>query len=202
MIIVDECDPNFLTFVLRLRENPEKTSTTKLTEPGIEPVSAGPFLFMYSLGQRLIGISGSLIWSKTLIELIFNPCGEFRWSPLMLLGSLRSFKVCSDARERERERERERGGVRKGTGSYLTYSSLVKLLPGFLVCGGIPAFGRNSSLGVWICSERPALGQNTLMMIDDDTRNRAKVDWDPNLCSGHKPLWWISVKSGGLCFCL
>ena len=29
----------------------------------------------------VIGISGSLIWSKTLIEVIFNPCGEFRRSP-------------------------------------------------------------------------------------------------------------------------
>ena len=29
----------------------------------------------------MIGISGSLIWSETLKELIFNPCGEFRWSP-------------------------------------------------------------------------------------------------------------------------
>ena len=28
----------------------------------------------------MIGISGSLIWSKTLMELIFNPCGEFRRS--------------------------------------------------------------------------------------------------------------------------
>ena len=28
--------------------------------------------------RRLIGISGSLIWSKTLVELIFNPRGEFR----------------------------------------------------------------------------------------------------------------------------
>ena len=28
--------------------------------------------------RRVIGISGSLIWSKTLMELIFNPCGEFR----------------------------------------------------------------------------------------------------------------------------
>ena len=26
-------------------------------------------------------ISRSLIWSKTLMELIFNPCGEFRWNP-------------------------------------------------------------------------------------------------------------------------
>ena len=32
-------------------------------------------------GRRVIGISGSLIWSKTLIKLISNPCGEFRWSP-------------------------------------------------------------------------------------------------------------------------
>ena len=29
-------------------------------------------------GRKLIGISGSLIWSKTLMELMFNPCGEFR----------------------------------------------------------------------------------------------------------------------------
>ena len=28
-----------------------------------------------------IGISGCLIWSKILMQLIFNPCGEFRWSP-------------------------------------------------------------------------------------------------------------------------
>ena len=33
------------------------------------------------MGRRVIGISGSLIWSKTLMELLFNPCGEFRWSP-------------------------------------------------------------------------------------------------------------------------
>ena len=32
-------------------------------------------------GRRVIGISGSVIWSKTLMELIFNPSGEFRWSP-------------------------------------------------------------------------------------------------------------------------
>ena len=33
-------------------------------------------------GRRVIGISGSLIWlKKTLMELIFNSCGEFRLSP-------------------------------------------------------------------------------------------------------------------------
>ena len=32
-------------------------------------------------GRRLIGISGSLILSKILLEMTFNPCDEFRWSP-------------------------------------------------------------------------------------------------------------------------
>ena len=36
---------------------------------------------IHGKGRRVIGISGSLIWSKTLMELIFNPCGEFRWNP-------------------------------------------------------------------------------------------------------------------------
>ena len=34
------------------------------------------FIFMW--WRRVIGISGFLIWSKVLMELIFNPCGEFR----------------------------------------------------------------------------------------------------------------------------
>ena len=38
--------------------------------------------FLYEeRGRRAIGISGSLMWSRTQMELIFNPCGEFRWSP-------------------------------------------------------------------------------------------------------------------------
>ena len=34
----------------------------------------------------------------------------------------------------------------------------------FLGLDGRPAFGYNSNLGSWVCSERPALGQNTLRM--------------------------------------
>ena len=30
----------------------------------------------------MIGISGSLIWSKTLMKLIFDPCGEVRRAQL------------------------------------------------------------------------------------------------------------------------
>ena len=41
-------------------------------------------------GRRIIGISGSLIWSKTLMELIFNPCDEFRWSPEGLVSQIYS----------------------------------------------------------------------------------------------------------------
>ena len=33
---------------------------------------------LFIRGRRVIGISGSLMWSKTLMELIFNPSGEFR----------------------------------------------------------------------------------------------------------------------------
>ena len=39
-----------------------------------------PSLNNNNRGRRVIGISGSMIWSKTLMELIFNYCGEFRWS--------------------------------------------------------------------------------------------------------------------------
>ena len=49
--------------------------------------------YIVSQGRTVIGISGSLIWSKTLMELIFNPCGEFRGpfsqihSPHLLVGA-------------------------------------------------------------------------------------------------------------------
>ena len=88
-------------------------------------------------GWRVIGISGSLIWSKTLMELIFNPFGEFQLSPEgpvnqihsphfhdgtpgIFSGLLRSVQTL------------RRSGVRKATGSYCNYSSLVKLQPWFL----------------------------------------------------------------------
>ena len=36
------------------------------------------YIYIYIYGLRVIGISGSLIWSNSLKEQIFNPCGEFR----------------------------------------------------------------------------------------------------------------------------
>ena len=38
----------------------------------------------------MTGISESLIWSKTLMELIFNPCGEFRRSPESPVSQIQS----------------------------------------------------------------------------------------------------------------
>ena len=44
-------------------------------------------------GRRVIGISGSLIWSKNLMELIFNPCDEFRWSPESPVSQIQSLHL-------------------------------------------------------------------------------------------------------------
>ena len=82
---------------------------------------------LYNLwGRRLIGISGSLIWSKTLMELMFNPCGEFRWSsegpasqihsPHLLVGAL---GVISDLLRSVQMLKREWDA--ESNGSYRTY---------------------------------------------------------------------------------
>ena len=42
-------------------------------------------------------------------------------------------------------------------------SKTTTLVPEFW--GVRPAFGQTWSLGAWVCSEKPALGQNTLMMM-------------------------------------
>ena len=38
----------------------------------------------------MIWISGSLNWSKALMEMIFNTCGEFRWNPEGPVSQIRS----------------------------------------------------------------------------------------------------------------
>ena len=55
--------------------------------------------------------------------------------------------------------------MRKATGSYRTYSSLVKLQLWFLSLWWKICLRQNSSLGSCACREVPALGQNTLMMM-------------------------------------
>ena len=104
------------------------------------------------------------------MELIFNPCGEFRWSregivsqihsppasTLVPWDLLRSFKVYSDAKERVRC-----GKQREATAPV---QSLVKLQPWFLSLWWKTCLRQNCSLGSWACSEGPALGRTS----DDD----------------------------------
>ena len=132
------------------------------------------FLLHYThWGRRLIGISGSLTWSKTLMELMFNPCGEFRWSlegpvsqihsPHLLIGAPGIFsdflKVCSDAKERERV------GCGKQREAIEPINSPVKQQPWFLSLWWKTCLRQKCSLGFSACNEGPAFGQNSLMMI-------------------------------------
>ena len=93
----------------------------------------------------MIGISGSLIWSKTLMEIIFNPCAI--WCTWDLF---RSFKVCSDAKER--------------VGCGKQREATVKLQPWFLSLRWKTCLRQNFRLDSCVCSEGPPLGQNTLLM--------------------------------------
>ena len=117
------------------------------------------------------GISESLIWSKTLMELIFNPCGEF-WCEVQraqlakstLLTStfvpLGSFQIFQGLFRCWRESE-----VRIGMGSYCIYLSPVKQQPWSLSLQWKTCLWQNCTFYFWVCSERPALRQNTLMMM-------------------------------------
>ena len=77
----------------------------------------------YRGGRRVIGISGLLIWLKTLMELIFNPCGEFRRSPEGPFSQIHSPHLhVGAAWDLLRSVRMLKSGVRKETGRYRTYS--------------------------------------------------------------------------------
>ena len=120
-------------------------------------------VFVLSGGRTLIEISGSLIWSKTLMELIFNPCGEFRWSPEGPVSQIHSNHLQAGAPETFSDilmsvqmLKRERGSLKQREATAPIHSS---------VCGGRPAFEQNCNLGSWICSEGPALVKSTMTMF-------------------------------------
>ena len=77
-----------------------------------------------------------------------------RWCPWDLF---RSFKICSDAKERLRC-----GKQREATAPL---QSLIKLQPWFLSLQWKTWLRQNCSQGSCACSGGPALGQTTLMMI-------------------------------------
>ena len=58
--------------------------------------------------------------------------------------------------------------MRKATGSYSTYLSIVKLQPWFLSCSGRPAFGQNCNLGCFLCSGSCPWAEHSDVDVDDD----------------------------------
>ena len=89
----------------------------------------------------MFGISGSLIWSKTLMELIFNPCGEFRWSPGCPVSQIHSFHlhavapgIFSDLLKSVQMLKGEWGSVSNGKLPHLLiHSKTATLVPEFAV---------------------------------------------------------------------
>ena len=103
------------------------------------------------------------------MELIFNPCSEFRWSPEGPIGQIHFLHlhdgtpgIFSDLLRSVYMLKREWGAKSNGKLPQLFIPS--KTFRSW-VCGESPAFRQNCSLGAWVCSERPAPGQYTLMMI-------------------------------------
>ena len=91
--------------------------------------------------RRVIGISGSLIWPKILMELIFNPCGELKWSPEGPVSQIHSPHlhagtpgIFSDFLGSVQMLKRERGAKSNGKLPHLFISSkTATLVPGFAV---------------------------------------------------------------------
>ena len=104
------------------------------------------------------------------MELIFNPCGEFRWSskgPFSQIHSphlhARGPGIFSNLLRIVQMLKRQWGAGSNGKLPHLGIPSKTGTFVSEFSVEDLP-FRQNCSLGVWICSERPALGQSTLMM--------------------------------------
>ena len=91
-------------------------------------------------GWRVIGISGSLNWSKTLMELIFNPCDGFWWSPEGPVSQIHSPhlhvgapEIFSDLLRSVQILEREWGAESRKLLHLFTSSKTATLVPEFAV---------------------------------------------------------------------
>ena len=135
-------------------------------------------------------------WDFRISDLARNPVvnfGEVRKTQLAkstlltsTLGSLESFQIFNGQFRYKRE-----SGVRKATGSCRTYLFAVKERP---------AFGQSCNLGSCICSEGPALGQNTLMMMIKIIKSvtlqlrRTKTDWSGCCQMAVQGALWIPQR--------
>ena len=104
----------------------------------------------YIRGQRVIGISRSLIWWKTQMELILNPYGKFQWSLEGPVSQIHSPHLHVGA---------------PGIFSDLLWSvQMLKIELGAESNGKLMHLLIPSKIAT-VCSWRPALGQNTLMLM-------------------------------------
>ena len=136
----------------------------------------------------VIGISRTLIWSKTLMELIFNPCGEFRWSPEGPVSQIHSPRlpgIFSDAKV----------GCGKQREATAPIQSLVKLHPFFLSLRWNTCLWQTYNLGSCTCSERPNVGQNTMMMMMTLNRCRENVNLIITILTVSKWIFPEPIKS-------
>ena len=96
---------------------------------------------LFIKGRRVIGISGSQIWSKTLMDVIFNPCGEFWWSledPVSQICSphlhVGAYGIFSDLLKYVQMRKKEWGVESNGKLSHLIVpDKTAALVPEFAV---------------------------------------------------------------------
>ena len=103
------------------------------------------------------------------MELIFNPCGEFRWSPEGPVSQIHSPHLHTGtpgifSHLLRSVQMLKRVWIRKATRSNRTYLSLVKLQSWFLGLQWKTGLWTELRPGSCVSSERPALGQNTLMI--------------------------------------
>ena len=158
------------------------------------------YIYIY-VGWRVIGFSGSLIWSGTLKELIFNPCSEFWGSPEGPVSQIHSPHlhvgapgIFSDLLRFFQMLERERVRCRKQWEPTAPIQSLVKtagLVPEFAV-EDLPS----AELQPWFLRLQ---WRNCPWAEHSDDDIYGGKGWLGFLdfLSGQKPLWWISEKSGG-----
>ena len=119
---------------------------------------------------------------QQLIITLFNPCGEFRWIPEGPVSQIHSTHshdgapgIFSDLLRSVQMLKREWGAESNGKLPHIFVSSKIAIL--VPDCNGRSTFGQNCSLGACICSERPALGHNTLMMMNYNTTVDFTAEW-------------------------
>ena len=100
-----------------------------------------------SRGRRVIGIVRSLFYSKTLMELIFNPCSEFWWSPEGPVSQILSPHLHAGAPGNFADLLSSVQMLKREWGVEINRKLQYLFIP------------RNCNLGSWVCCGRPAFGQ-------------------------------------------